>query len=77
MFTLIVLGSNRRCRSPVYCMGYSYKAVLCVLIEFKKRFDVIIAKGEAYPQALLNDIIHNASLSSSGGGGGTVTKNLR
>jgi len=47
--------------------------LLCALIEFKKKFDVIIAKEEAYPQALLNDIIHNASLSSSEG---TVTKNL-
>jgi len=48
--------------------------LLYVLLEFKKKSDIIIARGEAYPPALPNDFIHNASLSSSES---TVTKNLR
>jgi hypothetical protein len=48
--------------------------LLCVLIEFNKKCDIVIARGAAYPQALLNDIIHNASLSSSEC---TVPKTLR
>jgi hypothetical protein len=55
------------------CMYVCMYVCLYVLTEFQKKFDVITTKGEAYPQAVLNDIIHNASLSSSEG---TVTENL-
>ena len=46
---------------------------LFVSSEFQNIFDVVTTRAAAHPQALLNDVLYNASLSSSEG---TVRKNL-
>jgi hypothetical protein len=61
MFILIFLGSKRWRSLSFYDVDHIMP--LYVSSEFQNIFDVVTTGAAAHPQALLNDVLYNASLS--------------